>query len=270
MKWLHCRRLPCVWRNSSVIGNYYMDDAVELIAFDQALTLKLLRSANSAANGTAERVGSVKEALNRMGIAQVLALTVASKVKPILQASIPAYDLDEGALWQHSVTAAICVEAMQSCCKFTTPPEAFTAALLHDVGKLVIGRFLNPEISDFIRQAKALDHLNQMEAEALLLSVHHAELGGLIAQHWNLPPRIVLGITYHHNPDQWQDIICDLTYAANQIAKYIEAEFKGHKAELAISPNVAQRLGLTTETLNKLCSTATARYAQVSSRYNSV
>ena len=52
---------------------------------------------------------------------------------------------------------------------------------LHDVGKLVMGRFISPEISE-LRRAQEVERLGQLEAESLLLSVNHAELGGLIAQ----------------------------------------------------------------------------------------
>jgi len=248
--------------------NFYMDEVVELISFDQALTLKLLRSANSAAFGSQIRVSSVDEALAKLGIAQVLALTVASKVKSMLKARVSCYGLDEGALWQHSVAAAVSVEAMQTCCKLTTPPEAYTAALLHDIGKLVMGRFLKPEIMHSIQRAMEEDHLTRMQAETLLLTVHHAELGGLIAQHWKLPSRIVQGITYHHNPDEGQDVICDLTYAANEVAKCIEADLQGHKIELVLLPSVAERLALTPEKLVELCPAATTRFTQISQRYN--
>ena len=93
-----------------------------------------------------------------------------------------------------------------------SPPEAFTAALLHDVGKTVMGRFLTPEILRSISFARAVDHLSQMEAEMQVLGVHDGELGGLIAQHWKMPPRVVQGNLYHHNPEQGMDVVCDITY----------------------------------------------------------
>jgi len=159
---------------------------------------------------------------------------------------------------------------LQALAKVPTPPETFTAALLHDVGKLVMGRFLSPEILGLIRRAQEVDHLGQLEAESLLLGANHAELGGLIAQHWQLPPRVVQGITYHHNPEQGMDVVCDLTYLANLLAKRIEAGLDGRAFELAISPDVAERLALTPEILNGLCPIAALRYAQVSRRYNAV
>jgi HD-like signal output (HDOD) protein len=155
-------------------------------------------------------------------------------------------------------------------CQVEVPFETFTAALLHDVGKLVMARFLSPEILAHIRKARQLGGLSQTEAESLLLGVNHAELGGLVAQHWQLPPRLVQGILYHHDPEHGFDTICDLTCVADQVAKRIEAGLDGREFEPAIPVEVADRLGLTPAILDEFYPVAAARYAQVSCRYNAV
>lgn len=245
-------------------------DVAELVSFDQILTVKLLRAANSAASAGAVPVGTVREAVARMGTAHVLALAVAAGARPFLQAGVPAYGLNEGALWRHSVAAAVAAEIAPRFCRVPVPPETFTTALLHDIGKLVMGRFLSPEILAFIERAKENDHLSQLEAETSLLQVHHGELGGLIAQHWKLPPRIVLGITYHDVPDEGSDVICDLSYLTNQVAKRVEAEIDARAFVLNVDAGVVERLGLTPQALEGFCSLAAARYEQVSRRYNAV
>ena len=248
----------------------HLNDVVELIAFDQALTVKLLRAANSAAYAQAAPVANVQEAVSRMGTAHVLSLAVAAGARPLLQARVPAYGLDEGRLWRHSVAAAVAAETASRLCPVVVPPETFTAALLHDIGKLMMGRFLTAEILGYIRRAQEVDHLSQLEAETLLLNVHHGELGGLIAQHWKLPPRVVLGITHHHHPEQGLDVICDLTYLANQVAKHTEASLDGQPCVLSFDPGVAERLGMTVQTLENFYPIAATRYAQVSRRYDVV
>lgn len=245
-------------------------EVTELIAFDQALTVKLLRAANSAAHSGAIPVSTAQDAVIRLGAAQVLALAVACGARPLLQSKVPAYGLDEGVLWRHSVAAAVASETMMKFCQMDVPPESFTAALLHDIGKLVMGRFLSPEILNFIEQAQKVDHLGPLEAESLILNVHHGELGGLIAQHWKLPDRVVHGITYHHNPEQGLDVICDLTYLANLVAKRIEAEIEGGKSGFTVDAGVVERLGLTAQALDTLCPLAAERYEQVSRRYNAI
>ncbi len=247
-----------------------LDDVAELVVFDQALTLRLLRIANSVASSPEMPVGNVKDAVMRMGMAQILALAVAGGAKSVLQSRVSAYGLDEGALWRHSVAAATAAETMQAFVNVAPPPETFTAALLHDVGKLVMGRFLSDEILGFIRRAQEVDRLDRLDAESLLLDVNHAELGGLIAQHWKLPQRVVQGITYHHHPEQGQDVICDYVYLANLIAKRIEAGLDGKAYELSVRPDVAERLSLTQKALDDLCPIAALRYAQVRRRYEGI
>lgn len=259
-------------RLAAIVSNLdcSLDDVTELIMFDQALTMKLLRAANSAARGSSTPVSNVRDAVLRMGTAQVLTLTVAAGAKPLLQTRVPAYGLSEGALWRHSVAAAVAAETVQIFGPDESPADVFTAALLHDVGKLVMGRFLSPEILDYIKRAQEVDHLGQLEAESLLLNANHGELGGLIAQNWKLPPRVVLGITYHHNPQQGMEAICYLTYLANQLAKRIEAALDNRHYEIEISPEVADHLAVTPAMLNTLYPLAFSRYAEVSRRYNAI
>lgn len=250
--------------------NSNLSDVADVIAYDQALTVKVLRAANSAASASATRVTTVHGAVMRMGTAQLMALAVASGARPHLQKAIPAYGLDEGALWRHAVAAAVAAEAMPAFCSVEAPPEIFTAALLHDIGKQVMGRFLSQEILHFIAQARDVDHLSQLDAETQILGVHHGELGGIIAQHWQLPNRVVKGIAHHHDPHEDRDVVCDFVYLANLIAKRTEANLEGRTLEFACPPEVAARLGMKAGELEDLCAAAAARFAQVSLRYNAV
>lgn len=251
-------------------GDCHLEDVAEVISFDQALTIRLLRAANSAASAGVLPVATAREAVTRLGTAQVLALAVACGAKPLLQQRVPAYELDEGALWRHSVAAAVAAEVAPNFCPVAVPAESFTAALLHDVGKLLMGRFLSDEILLYIRLGLEQDHLSQLEAESTLLGVNHAELGGLVAQHWHLPESIVHGIIFHHDPEQGQDVMSDLTYLANQAAKQIEAGPDGRPWEMPLLPGVATRLGLTRKALDRFGPAVAGRFAQVQRRYNAI
>ena len=133
-----------------------------------------------------------------------------------------------------------------------------------------MSRFLNPEILNFIKSAQEVDHLGEREAESLLLSVDHAELGGLIAQHWELPERVVQGITHHHNPEKSEDVICAFTYMANQIAKRIEAGLDGRRLNLLIPDDILEQVGLTKSSLDNYCPIAASRFEQLRKRYDAV
>ena len=247
-----------------------LSDFAEIIAYDPVLTLKLLRAANRVANATATRVTTVQEAVSRMGTSRLVALAVASGARPYLCQDVPAYGLDEGALWRHSVAAANVAECAPKFCTTRLPSEAFTAALLHDIGKLVMGRFLSADILHFITAAREVDHLSRREAESLILGVHHGELGGLIAQQWELPARVVQGIIYQHDPGAGNDAVCDFTYLSNEVAKRIDAQLAGKTQAFRILPEVAQRLGTTDRQIDQLFPIAAARFSEVSLRYNAV
>ena len=126
--------------------NWTVKEAEEVIALDQALTVKLLRLANSAAGASRIEIATVGDALVRMGVGVVLSMATGSSVQRLIRVGLPEYGLSEGDLWRHSVAAALASEAAARVCQTVVPPESFTAALLHDIGKLVLVQFLDPEL----------------------------------------------------------------------------------------------------------------------------
>ena len=133
-----------------------------------------------------------------------------------------------------------------------------------------MGRFLTDQIVNFIAHARDVDHLCQFEAEMQILGVHHGEVGGIIAQHWQLPSRIVQGITHHRNVGEDNDVVCDFVFMANQVAKHIEVNLAGQQNDCICPSDVMARVGMKAGELNSLCNAAASRFAEVSLRYNAV
>lgn len=243
-----------------------LDEIANVIAYDQALTMRLLRAANSAASGSSRAVTQAREAMFRLGLARVLALCIASNVNSFMKHDCSAYGLGEGELWRHSIATATVAETLPEFARQEIPAETFTAALLHDVGKLVMGRYLSHEDLDFIQRARTDGGLDRLAAESQVLLVHHGELGGIVAQHWNLPDRIVKGIIYHHQPAAGLDATCDAVYLANLVSKAIESD-----SELTgVDEGCLERLELAPAELPRLVTAAKSRFEAVSGRYNAV
>jgi putative nucleotidyltransferase with HDIG domain len=249
-----------------------LDQIVEVMAYDQALTLRLLRAANAAAASGTTRVLLAREAIFRLGTARVLALAIASSVHPILRRNVDAYGLADGELWRHSIAAAAGAETIAEFASVEVPPESFTAALLHDVGKLVMGRFLAAEHLDLIRRAQSEGGLDPLTAERQLLMVHHGELGGVIAQHWGLPERIVKGIIHHHDPTDGRAAVCDVTYLSNLVAKQIEVKeaTATRRPGIVANEEALERLGIAGSELPRLLARAQSQFETVSARFNAV
>jgi putative nucleotidyltransferase with HDIG domain len=222
-------------------------EAAHLVEFDPALTGRLLKMANSAATAGLAPVATVRDAILRVGIGPVLAFATASGLKKQLRRALPEYGLSEGQLWRHAVASALAAELLAGPSRVTLPPEVFTAALLHDVGKIVLARFVDAEIE--------------------VLGANHAQLGGLIARHWTLPERLAVGITHHHTPALGEDVVCDGVYLANLAAKRIGEGVSFSEAELVPDPAALDRLGLTPQMWDGVCQELPGEFQQTLSQY---
>ncbi|MFH0943621.1 MAG: HDOD domain-containing protein [Planctomycetota bacterium] len=208
-----------VTRLAEIISRPDVDlrEVVEVVSYDPALTTRIIHSSNSALRGGRVEVSTVKDAVVRLGSGVVLSFAIASSVKGRMTTSIPEYGLGEGALWRHSVSAALAAEILKAFAgNKNIPPEAFTSALLHDIGKLVLGRYLRGDavrvLQDAIRDG---DH-SLMLAESEVLGVQHAELGALICKQWKMPESITHGIKFHHSPMEAHEHIFEYEVGGGQ------------------------------------------------------
>jgi len=119
-------------------------------------------------------------------------------------------------VWVHSVAATIACEIVNFRSRVWVPAAAATAALLHDVGKLVLAEALSPNILHRLELVAAAESMTVDEAERAVLGIDHGELGGAIAaQSWELPDVIVGGIANHHHieraesPLDWAATLAD-------------------------------------------------------------
>lgn len=244
-----------------------LTDIVEVISFDQSLTAKLLRVANSGASASKEPITSVHDAALRMGVGLILEVAMAVCVSERLEQQVPEYGLTEGELWRHSVAASIAVDLVKHTSKVEMPKECFTAALLHDVGKLVLRRFLKPDVLTFLREARAKGGSSEREAESEILSVHHGEVGGLVAQHWKLPNSIIQAIIYHHTPELTDSSSPYFVQMANLIAKKVGTGTGPDTIDPKEWETATRFLGLKEEDIEEVCDIVLERLDDVSSRY---
>jgi putative nucleotidyltransferase with HDIG domain len=235
----------------------------EVVSLDQALAGRTLRAANSAASAARSPITTVKDAVVRLGRSTLLTLGFGTKVRQQLQQAVPEFGLGENMLWRHSVAAALVAESMGSMCKVEIPAESYAAALLHDIGKLVLARFLDPDLLSYLERAQDEGRCNPLQAEMEILEVNHAELGGLVARHWGLPNVIALGIQYHHTPSDEHPLVCHVVCAADVLAKSIEPSAQKpppHPEDHAAS---FQKLGIDHQLEQRICQAVSARFAKV-------
>jgi HD-like signal output (HDOD) protein len=116
------------------------DAIVRVLTYDNVLTAKLLRACNSPAFGLEESVESVDQAVVLLGHKQILHTVMALAFGSVMTTSSAAYTMQMNELWEHSLVSAVAAEVVRD-----QVPElgsranvAFTAGLLHDIGKLIL------------------------------------------------------------------------------------------------------------------------------------
>ncbi|HOE66789.1 MAG TPA: HDOD domain-containing protein [Candidatus Hydrogenedentes bacterium] len=194
-------------------------ELTKAIAFDPGLTANVLRLANSAYYGKGRSIGSLQEATVRLGMRCVEQLVVTAAVTPYARNPLQGYDLPAGDLLRHSTLTAVVALELAEAIRKTPPPRAFTAALLHDLGKIVLGTFVKVDAAPIL-QLVAQEKKRFHDAEREVLGIDHAEAGALLLQRWSLPLEIVDAVRWHHDPGLCSEtsLILDLVHAADAVS----------------------------------------------------
>lgn len=238
--------------------NADLTEIVSIIEFDPALTANALKMANSAFYSPGIPIHTVREAVMRLGAGRILQQSVGAEVKGRLEQSCPAYGLEERELWRHSVAAACAAEHVMKHARVRVHPVAFTASLLHDIGKLLISRHLDEGEREMIYTASKKEHVSYVEAERLVLGFDHAQVGGVIARRWNFPDMLVEAIARHHAPphENRENTALHAVHIGNAVAKMIGVGLGIEQMNMAADAVSAEILGLTESAIESICAGA--------------
>jgi len=194
-----------------------LTELVAVVRFDQAITANILRICNSAYFGLHRPVDNVNDAIMHMGKKNVLRAVMASGLSRYFRTT-KGYDVKGGDLWEHAVAVALMSQICAARLSRPDDPRLFTAGVLHDIGKMVLGEFVHEswqKIQELVENKK----YSFLEAEEEVIGVNHAELGGEIALIWKFPDEILKAIAFHHRPDLLadDDAVPWIVYLSNQV-----------------------------------------------------
>lgn len=270
-----------VTRLANIVSNPEHDirEIVEVVSLDQALTATLLRRANSAALGARFQIKTVRDAALWLGSGSLLSLALATSVSRRLSVPIPAYGLAEGQLWKQSVAASLAAEAIRAHAGVEVPAESPTAALLHDFGKVVLAQHFGARVLNMLAQAAVADSLGLLAAEARVFGINHADIGGLVAQHWKLPHSIVEAIVHHHHAGEHRSAASATVSLAHAMVPGIFAGAEKGNGFLPVACGVTGNpvethaevlagLGIPLDSYDELLTDARERYTELADRYD--
>jgi putative nucleotidyltransferase with HDIG domain len=158
--------------------------------------------------------------------------------------AVEGYGLSPGDLWLHSIAVSTTAEALVKNRKLDETNDVFTPALLHDLGKLVLGKFVKAEQAKF--DSLVANSVPVVFAEKEVLKTNHAEIGALILSKWSFPDDLVNAVWWHHNPEgsESSNLQPEIVYLANLLCHSID-DSQSDEAQFNIPySSVLDRLGI--------------------------
>lgn len=197
-------------------ADHTLDEIIDQIRNDAPLTAKLLRVVNSPVYGLLEPATSVERAVSYLGENTVVSIILEDTLGPYLSQPLEGYQSGGGDLWRHDLRCAIAAKEIALLNRNRCQPDtAFTAGLLHDIGKSVLSGFLKDEYLRILEElmARALPDYTTGEREHL--GIDHAEVGAILAENWKLPEIFRAVIRHHHEPAQATDEFRTIVYTVH-------------------------------------------------------
>jgi putative nucleotidyltransferase with HDIG domain len=217
-------------------------ELVEAVEADVALSISVLRFANRSGM-VAGGVGGIPDAVDVLKPSGVLAIAGTAPSFDFFESN-GGWELKPERFRVHALAAQRAADQVGRAVGWVERDELAVAALLHDIGRLVISR-LHPGYKVYFDAASRTPE-QRLRDEREQLGIDHALVGGVLARRWNLPQRLAVAIERHHADDC--EGLAAMVATADMVAHYTQGE--------AISPErlmaSSERIGLTPEALRDL------------------
>jgi putative nucleotidyltransferase with HDIG domain len=179
---------------------YQISDLTEEIRKDQVISVKTLQLCNSAMFAKIKKIESLEHAVVMLGQDLLLKFVISASISGFFDQCGMGYSLCKGGIFHHAVSTAVVAEKLASITGKVSPSLAYTAGLLHDIGKVALDQCIYADFPLFYRQL--IDEKQSLiEVEKNVLGIDHTEVGGDLAHIWSLPESLVETIRYHHMPE---------------------------------------------------------------------
>jgi putative nucleotidyltransferase with HDIG domain len=201
---------------------------------------------NSAFFRLGRTISRVEEAVAYLGTNAIKQVALAAEVFAASDGTPAAGGFSLEQMQRHSLLTAGIVAGMFR--EKKTRDEAFTAGLLHDVGKLVLATQL-PALVEVVISLMSSEGLEMHVAERQMTGISHAEVGAYLLALWGLPYPIVEAVANHHDPervDQRGFELVDAVHVADVLANEVLGPAVGglHSNPAGLSPERVDRFGV--------------------------
>ncbi|NWH04380.1 HDOD domain-containing protein [Desulfobacter latus] len=180
-------------------------ELTKIVETDPGISIRVLELVNSAFYGLGRKVTSLSDAVVILGLDEIkkLALTIAIFEKIFKTGHTKEFN--RLMFWRHSLAVAVLSMKIAQKIEYPNPQEAYTAGLLHDVGKIFLDLQGHRDYGEFIRNLSESTDL-VIEKERSEIGLGHDDIGAFFCDRWQLPENLVLVVKYHHQPFENHDL----------------------------------------------------------------
>jgi len=193
--------------------DFQIKELEKAITTSPSLSAMLLRLSNSVFFSGSRSISSVHQAIMRLGARKIYEIVLATSTGQMASKELKGYGLPPGELWKKMVLTAFVTIELADILEIDVPDHTFTAALLHGIGKILLGSVLEVDADPILETAKR-DSIPFHESEEKILGINHAEAGAILLDKWQLPPEIVFAVRHYNEPSaaEKNDIVTDLIH----------------------------------------------------------
>ena len=182
---------------------YEIQNLTEEIRKDQVISARTLQLCNSVMFASRKKIESLDHALVMLGQHLLLKFVISASFNSFFNQCGMGYSLCKGGIYHHAVGTALIAEKLAVLTGKVESSLAYTAGLLHDIGKVVLDQYIISGFPLFYRQLNE-EGKNFSEVEKQVLGTDHTEVGASLALNWSFPESLVETIRHHHSPEDAQ------------------------------------------------------------------
>ena len=212
----------------------------QFVSQDQVITARLLKMSNSSYYGLGREITSVHQAVVMLGFDMVREISLGVSVINAFRSAKGLEGFDISGFWDHSSAVGLVARKIARGWLPELSSEAFTAGLLHDIGKVVLIQYLPEEFAQTLAIAKQ-EQRNLWEVERELFGTDHGQIGSWLANRWKLPKTLRAAMEFHHHlenaPVEARNLV-GVVQLADLLCRLLKAGDGGNPAPPSISPEL--------------------------------
>lgn len=218
-------------------------DLCKVISKDQSMATKILAVANSPMYGLPRRVATIEFAIVIIGLDHIKSLLLALSMIETFKVRNSS-DWNHNDYWHHSLMVGAAAKKIADDLRYPKSGEVFTVGLLHDLGLVVLQKYLNYDYKQIVELVKK-DGISYLNAERIVLGYTHSEIAEFLLERWNFPTFINEAVLYHHRPSlaEKNPVLASLIHLVDYMTQELEIGSFNWDSNYEFDGNVIDILG---------------------------